>query len=78
MNITGQQVITDHPSVHRRALITWIAVFPTITITLVLIGPMTARTPLPFRTLILTIIVVYLLVPALTETIRRLSARMHS
>ncbi|MGW4126448.1 hypothetical protein [Nocardia sp. NPDC004711] len=33
MSITEQQVITDQPSVHARALITWIAVHPAITIT---------------------------------------------
>ncbi|MGW5112603.1 hypothetical protein [Nocardia sp. NPDC004123] len=32
MSITEQQVITDQPSVHTRALITW--VHPAITITL--------------------------------------------
>ncbi|MFE3001864.1 hypothetical protein ACFXG4_43675 [Nocardia sp. NPDC059246] len=82
MSITEQQVITDQPSVHTRALITWIAVYPTITITLALIGPTTAHTPLPFRTLLLTIIVVpiviYLLVPVLTKTVRRLTARIRN
>ncbi|WP_433561536.1 hypothetical protein ACQP1O_28600 [Nocardia sp. CA-151230] len=82
MSISEQQVITDQPSVHTRALVTWIAVYPTITITLALIGPTTADTPLPLRTLVLTIIVVpiviYLLVPILTKAIHRLTSRVSS
>ncbi|WP_405494962.1 hypothetical protein [Nocardia sp. NBC_00511] len=59
------------PSMHRRALITWIAVYPTITIALALIGPATAQLPLLVRTFVLTAIVVpcvvYVLVPMLTR-----------
>ncbi|WP_331721475.1 hypothetical protein [Streptomyces sp. NBC_00212] len=59
------------PSTHRRALITWLAIYPTVTVVLGLIGPATARLPLLVRTLILTAIVVpvaaYLLIPALMK-----------
>ncbi|MFJ7203970.1 hypothetical protein ACIQWR_10615 [Streptomyces sp. NPDC098789] len=57
------------PSVHRRALITWLAVYPTITLALGLLGPATSDLPLPLRTLILTAVVVpvaaYALIPLL-------------
>ncbi|MEU2564440.1 hypothetical protein ABZ626_34685 [Streptomyces longispororuber] len=59
------------PSVHRRALITWLAVYPTITVALGVLGPATAHLPLLLRTLILTAIVVpvaaYALIPLLMK-----------
>ena len=66
------------PSVHRRALITWLAVYPVITLVLGLLGPTIATLPLLLRTLVLTGIVVpvaaYALVPALTKAHARLTA----
>ncbi|MER0480624.1 hypothetical protein ABR737_20155 [Streptomyces sp. Edi2] len=65
------------PSVHRRALITWLAVYPTITVALGLLGPATAHLPLALRTLVLTAIVVptaaYALIPALMKANAALS-----
>lgn len=59
------------PSIHRRAVITWLAVYPTITLVLGLLGPTTAHLPLLLRTLILTAIVVpvaaYVLIPLLMK-----------
>ncbi|MFI5979846.1 hypothetical protein ACIBEA_03100 [Streptomyces sp. NPDC051555] len=59
------------PSAHRRALITWLAVYPTITLTLGLLGPAMTDLPLPLRTLILTAVVVpvaaYALIPLLMK-----------
>jgi antibiotic biosynthesis monooxygenase (ABM) superfamily enzyme len=59
------------PSVHRRALITWLAVYPSITTAFFVLGPHTAHLPMPVRTLILTAVVVpvvvYLLVPFLLK-----------
>ncbi|WP_031524071.1 hypothetical protein [Streptomyces sp. NRRL F-5123] len=70
---------TPAPSAHRRALITWLAVYPVITLVLGLLGPRIATLPLLLRTLILTGIVVpvaaYVLVPALTKAHARLSTR---
>ncbi|WP_063774114.1 hypothetical protein [Streptacidiphilus rugosus] len=67
------------PSVHRRALITWLAVYPTITTAFFVLGPHTAHLPIPLRTLILTAVVVpvvvYLLVPLLLKGNARLDAR---
>ncbi|WP_129841605.1 hypothetical protein [Streptomyces sp. RFCAC02] len=70
------------PSAHRRALITWLAVYPTITLTLGALGPSTAGLPLPVRTLILTAIVVplaaYVLIPALMRANAALAGRAPS
>ncbi|MFE2282795.1 hypothetical protein ACFXDJ_01190 [Streptomyces sp. NPDC059443] len=67
------------PSVHRRALITWLAIYPTVTVVMALVGGATAALPLPVRTLILTAIVVpiavYALVPALVKANTALAGR---
>ncbi|MFJ8677089.1 hypothetical protein [Streptomyces sp. NPDC093589] len=63
------------PSVHRRALITWLAVYPAITITLGLLGSVTAELPLAVRTLILTAIVVPVVVYALVPALMKANAR---
>ncbi|MEC3920056.1 hypothetical protein [Nocardia sp. CDC160] len=67
------------PSVHRRALITWLAVYPTITIALALLGPEMGSLPVFVRTLILTAIVVpvsaYLLIPLLMKANHHLTLR---
>ena len=68
------------PSAHLRALVTWIAVYPTITIALALLGPAIADLPLPVQTLILTVVVVppvsYLLMPRLLAAAAATRARM--
>ncbi|MEU8774242.1 hypothetical protein [Streptomyces sp. NPDC048606] len=67
------------PSIHRRALITWLAVYPTITLALALLRPLLGDVPLPVQTLVLTVIaipvVVYLVVPALMKVNAALAAR---
>ncbi|MFE2994976.1 hypothetical protein ACFXG4_08195 [Nocardia sp. NPDC059246] len=69
------------PSVHRRALITWLAVYPTITIALALLGPEMASLPVFVRTLVLTAIVVptstYVLIPMLMKANHHLTLRLH-
>ncbi|MEU3189819.1 hypothetical protein ABZ686_04110 [Streptomyces sp. NPDC006992] len=66
------------PSAHRRALITWLAVYPTITVALGVLGPPTATLPLPVRTLILTLIVVPVSAYALIPVLLRMNARLGS
>lgn len=67
------------PSAHRRALVTWLAVYPAITLVLGGLGPHIGRLPLLVRTLILTAIVVpaavYVLVPALLRLNAAAAAR---
>ncbi|MFB7943765.1 hypothetical protein ACFC6L_02490 [Kitasatospora phosalacinea] len=57
------------PSVHVRALLTWLAVYPAITLAQVLLGPPLAGLAVPLRVLVITALVVptvvYLLVPGL-------------
>ncbi|MFD8596024.1 hypothetical protein ACFV1L_13560 [Kitasatospora sp. NPDC059646] len=67
------------PSVHRRALITWLAIYPGITVLSVLLGPTLAPLPVYLRTLVLTAILVptavYVLVPALLKANAALTGR---
>ncbi|MEV0414132.1 hypothetical protein AB0I68_25785 [Streptomyces sp. NPDC050448] len=67
------------PSAHRRAFVTWLAVYPTITLTLALLGPYMNGLPLVLRTLILTAVVVptvaYWLIPALMKATASLPRR---
>ncbi|WP_063753340.1 hypothetical protein [Streptomyces sp. NRRL S-87] len=46
------------PGAHRRALLTWLAVYPVITAVLAVLGPALAGLPLPLRSLVLTALVV--------------------
>lgn len=59
------------PSTHIRALLTWIAIFPLVTLGSLALEPFTQHWPLPLRTLVLTLVVVplavYLVVPALMK-----------
>ncbi|MGF6822012.1 antibiotic biosynthesis monooxygenase (ABM) superfamily enzyme [Microbacterium sp. ZKA21] len=56
-------------SVHVRALITWIAIFPLVTIGLYALAPLTEGWPVALRALVLTLVVVplsvYVVVPQL-------------
>ncbi|WP_326596675.1 hypothetical protein [Streptomyces sp. NBC_01803] len=59
------------PSVHMRVLITWLAVYPSITIVQILLGPSLENLSVPVRVLIITglvvPVVVYALVPVLLK-----------
>ena len=67
------------PSPHRRALLTWFAVYVSITGAQALFGDAIAGQPLPVRTLLLTVVVVplvvYVLVPGLLRLNNALSRR---
>lgn len=64
-------VVVRTPSAHRRALIVWVAVYPTITLVLAVLGPLVGDLPLPVQTLAVTAVAVppvtYVLIPALTR-----------
>ncbi|PZF82683.1 hypothetical protein [Jiangella anatolica] len=66
------------PSVHRRAVIIWLAIYPLVTLGQFLLRPLTGDLPTPLSTLVLTLLVVpvavYLVVPALTRVSARLPA----
>ena len=59
------------PSIHVRALLTWIAIFPLVTIGLTLIAPVSEAWPPVVRALVLTLAVVptavYLVMPQLLK-----------
>ncbi|WP_324013634.1 hypothetical protein [Microbacterium sp. JZ37] len=67
------------PSVHVRAVITWLAIFPLVTIGLYAIAPFSETWPPVLRSLALTVVVVplavYLVVPQLMRAWMTLSAR---
>jgi antibiotic biosynthesis monooxygenase (ABM) superfamily enzyme len=57
------------------ALVTWLAVFPAITLVLLALTPVISGWPLPLRTLLLTVILVpaltWVVMPRLTRMLRR-------
>ncbi|MEU1882204.1 hypothetical protein ABZ470_33285 [Streptosporangium sp. NPDC020072] len=64
------------PSVHHRAVITWLSVYVMIMLVQVVIGPVLAPLPLPLRTLALTAIVVPAVVYALVPSLLRVHAHL--
>ncbi|GAA1939940.1 hypothetical protein [Agromyces allii] len=67
------------PSIHVRALLTWIAIFPLVTLGLTVIAPFAEAWPPVVRSLVLTLVVVplavYLVVPQLLKAHGRLARR---
>jgi antibiotic biosynthesis monooxygenase (ABM) superfamily enzyme len=72
-------IVPASPSVHVRAVITWIAIFPLVAIGMTAMGPFTLEWHPVLRALLLTAIVVplavYLVVPRLLGFYLRLRAR---
>jgi len=60
------------PPRYKQAIITWLGVYPALTLTLAALGPAMESWPLPLRTLLVTLV----LVPALTWVILPLMRRM--
>ena len=52
----------NRPRRYKLAVITWLGVYPVLTATLALLGPMMETWPLPLRTLLVTLLLVPLLV----------------
>ncbi|WP_216844072.1 hypothetical protein [Phytoactinopolyspora alkaliphila] len=67
------------PSIHRRALITWLAIFPLVCLGQVGLSPVVDELPLVVSALILTVVVVpvavYVVVPFLLKANARISRR---
>jgi uncharacterized protein len=63
------------PPRYKMALVTWLAVFPAITLVLLALTPVVSGWPLPLRTLLLTVILVpaltWVVMPRLTRLLRR-------
>jgi hypothetical protein len=60
------------PPRYKQAIITWLGVYPALTVTLAVLGPAMESWPLPLRTLLVTL----LMVPALIWVILPLLRRM--
>jgi len=75
MTDTRLRAPAQPPARYKLAVITWIGVYPVITVLLAVIGPATATWPLPLRTLLLTAVMVPILIwvvmPRLTRMFRR-------
>jgi uncharacterized protein len=56
------------------AVVTWVAIYPALTVTLALFSPVIAPLPLPLRTLVLTVVLVPIMVYVLVPTVQRLLA----
>lgn len=67
------------PTVHERAVITWVAIFPLVAITLTLLGGLLGDAHPVLQAFLLTLIVipiaVYLVVPNLMKAYMKLKAR---
>lgn len=70
------------PSVHVRAVITWLAIFPLVSIGMLAMAPVTESWHPVLRAFVLTLVVVpvavYLVVPQLLRAYARLAARRRS
>lgn len=70
------------PSVHVRAVITWLAIFPLVSIGMLAMAPVTESWHPVLRAFVLTLVVVplavYLVVPQLLRAYARLGARRRS
>ena len=63
------------PGTHLRALATWLAVYPLITVVLALTRPLLGSAPLPVQTLVLTAVVVPVAVYGAVPLLLRLLTR---
>lgn len=59
----------------RMALVTWVAIYPTITLLLAAFGPQLEALPLPLRTLLLTAVLVPLMVFVLVPRVKAVADR---
>jgi antibiotic biosynthesis monooxygenase (ABM) superfamily enzyme len=63
------------PPRYKLAIVTWLAVYPTITAMLAVFEPLGLQTPMPVRTLLLTIVLVPLMVFVLVPILSRALAK---
>jgi antibiotic biosynthesis monooxygenase (ABM) superfamily enzyme len=67
--VQGQVQVPPAPSIHVRAVITWLAIFPLVAVGMMLVAPLTEGWHPVLRALVLTLVVVpvavYLVLPRL-------------
>lgn len=57
------------PPRYKQAIVVWLAIYPTITLILMIAGPALEPLPLPLRTLVLTLVLVPLMTFVLVPTL---------
>ena len=62
------------PPRYKSAVVIWLAIYPALTVTLFLVGPVLTPLPLVLRTLVLTVILVPAMVYLLVPGVQRLLA----
>ena len=60
------------PPPYKIALLTWVGAYPVITVIIAVLGPPTARWPLPLRTLLISVLMVVALTWAVLPALRYL------
>ncbi|WP_248762906.1 hypothetical protein [Pseudarthrobacter sp. SSS035] len=67
--VTSHGPVPQAPSIHVRAVITWLAIFPLVAVGMMVVAPLTEGWHLVLRALVLTLVVVpvavYLVLPRL-------------
>ncbi|ALV40963.1 hypothetical protein AU252_07160 [Pseudarthrobacter sulfonivorans] len=67
--VTSHGPVPPVPSIHVRAVITWLAIFPLVTVGMMVVAPLTEGWHLVLRALVLTLVVVpvavYVVLPRL-------------
>ena len=62
---------TRRPPKYKVAVVTWLAIYPLITITLAVVQPVLEGAALPLRTLVLTVVLVPLMVFVMVPVLQR-------
>ena len=63
------------PPRYKRAVVVWLAIYPSVLVALIVLNPLIDELPLPLQTLVVTAVVVplavYVLIPLLDRTLHR-------
>lgn len=80
--VTSPGPVLQAPSIHVRAVITWLAIFPLVAVGMMVVAPLTEGWHLVLRALVLTLVVVpvavYVVLPRLFAGYGALLRRRHS
>lgn len=64
--------VNPQPPRYKQAIITWLGVYPALTVTLAVLGPAMESWPLPLRTLLVTLLMVPALIWLILPFLRRM------
>lgn len=72
--MTDEPASPAKPPRYKLALVTWLGVYPTLTVILAVLGPTMETWPLPLRTLLVSVVMVvvlsWLILPLLTRVLQ--------